>query len=85
MADTYESYEIYVCSSRQEEFRTLLSERFGSAIELNWRDTIEVDEDLSDESYEAYVDSDRDTEFSALLQEHFGTDVESSWLDTLSV
>lgn len=42
MADTQESFEVYIDSDRADEFRTLMQEKFGDAAELNWRDTIEI-------------------------------------------
>jgi hypothetical protein len=36
------SYDVYIDSDREEEFRELVSKTFGNAIELNWKDVQEV-------------------------------------------
>ena len=36
------SYDLYIDEDREDEFRELVQERFGTAIELNWRDTEDI-------------------------------------------
>lgn len=85
MADTYESYDLYIRSARSDEFRELFDSRFENAGEYSWRESIEIDEDLSDDSYDVYIDSDRDDEFRTMMQEHFKDAMEWNWRETLEV
>lgn len=36
------TYDVYINADREQEFRELVTKTFGSAIELNWRDSEEV-------------------------------------------